>query len=185
MTSAPHPRHLRGAALGHGSPGRHPTHVPDGGHTDRRGAGATGWGSPRGRPQADAGTPGEGDPFVQAEHPGLRRGPTLDPQAPGANASRIKDRRLRSNFYKQDLCTAKALHWFYSMMRSTIRTLATLTRPRGAIRGATGRRHWATPCHYQRLSAQLDRPSSHIGQRLATCRVCLLSARIRAPVCSA
>ena len=57
------------------------------------------------------------------------------------------------------------------------RTLAKLTRFRGAKRGANVGRHWATPGHVQPLSVQLNATSGHTRQRRATCGECLLSSR--------
>ena len=64
-----------------------------------------------------------------------------------------------------------------STLRLIIRTLAGLTRSRGASRGANGVRHRATPGHVQPLSVQLDGTSGHLRHRLATARKCLLSSR--------
>jgi len=64
-----------------------------------------------------------------------------------------------------------------STLRSIIRTLAELTRSRGASRGANGVRHRATPGHVQPLSVQLDGTSGHVRHRPAAARKCLLSSR--------
>ena len=56
------------------------------------------------------------------------------------------------------------------------RTLARLTKSRGANWGANDARYWATSGHSQRLLAQLNDTSGHIQPPLATARVCLLSS---------
>ena len=59
----------------------------------------------------------------------------------------------------------------------SVRTLAKLTRFRGAKRGANAGRHWATPGHVQPLSVQLNATSGHTQPHLATSGECLLSSR--------
>ncbi len=62
------------------------------------------------------------------------------------------------------------------------RTLALLTRSRGALRGANDRRHRALPGHVQPLSLQPKGTSGDTQHYQATLRKCLLSSRSRVRV---
>jgi len=66
--------------------------------------------------------------------------------------------------------------------RMLIRTLASLTRFRGANRGANGPRFLATPGYAQPLPVQPSGTSGHIQHYEATLRKCLLSSRSRVRV---
>jgi hypothetical protein len=63
-----------------------------------------------------------------------------------------------------------------------IRTLASLTRSRGAKRGANDRRHGAAPGHIRPLRLQPNSTSGGTKHLLATLRKCLLSSRSRVRV---
>ncbi len=72
-----------------------------------------------------------------------------------------------------------AIRWPHRVLA---RTLALLTRSRGAKRGANDHRHGATPGHIQPLSLQSDGTLGHTRQRPATFGKCLLSSRSRVRV---
>jgi len=63
-----------------------------------------------------------------------------------------------------------------------IRTLAWLTRFRGAKWGANDQRHGATPGHVRQFSFQRNGTSGNVRRRPATRRECLLSSRSRVRV---
>jgi len=76
-----------------------------------------------------------------------------------------------------------AVGWDYELLQFLIiRTLALLTRFRGAKRGANDYRHGAMPGHIQPLSPRRNGTSGHTRHRPGTLRKCLLSSRSRVRV---
>src|SRR5690349_23029430 len=68
------------------------------------------------------------------------------------------------------------------IMPPVTRTLALLTRFRGAKRGANDRRHRATPGHVRPLVLARNGTLGHIRRCTETLRKCLLSSRSRVRV---
>src|SRR5271166_908201 len=84
------------------------------------------------------------------------------------------------SFIRVRLAAGLPIRWPYHVL--SIRTLAWLTRSRGARRGANDHRREATPGHIQPLSLRRNGTSGYAGRRQAVFRECLLSSRSRVRV---